>query len=188
MGGRMKKQAQALLGKLPALLERWKYPLLIFLAGLVLLLWPGGSGGQKQPQPSTTNPPETAPADDGSAYCRRVQTELEGLLGQIHGAGKVRVMLTLKSGPASRYLADSSWQEEQEGERSASSREEKTVILERGGAYHEPALVNVVYPIFQGALVVAEGGDVPAVRLQISAAVAALLGLGTDQITVVKMK
>ena len=50
MGGRMKKQAQALLGKLPALLERWKYPLLIFLAGLVLLLWPGGSGGQKQPR------------------------------------------------------------------------------------------------------------------------------------------
>ena len=37
--------------------------------------------------------------------------------------------------------------------------EEKTVLLEQGSAYHEPALVGLAYPVFQGALVVAEGAE-----------------------------
>ena len=62
------------------------------------------------------------------------------------------------------------------------------MILSRGNAYDELAVVQTAYPVFQGALVVAEGGADPKVRLQLSAAVAALLDLGADQITVVKMK
>ena len=61
-------------------------------------------------------------------------------------------------------------------------------MIGRGSAYDEPAVVSTAYPVFQGALVVAEGGADPSVRYQLSAAVAALLGLGADQITVVKMK
>ena len=62
------------------------------------------------------------------------------------------------------------------------------MILNRGSAYNEPAVVSRAYPVFQGALIVAEGGADAQVRFQLSAAVAGLLGLGTDQITVVKMK
>ena len=61
-------------------------------------------------------------------------------------------------------------------------------MLEQGSAYNVPAIVSTEYPVFQGALVVAEGGADPAVRYQLSAAVAALLGLGADRITVLKMK
>ena len=182
------KEAGALLSKLPALLERWKYPLLIFLAGLALMLWPGGSSEEKPVQKIPEIQAESLPADDGSDYCRRVQSELEELLSQVRGAGKVRVMLTLKAGPATQYQADRIRQEEQEGDRSALRVEEKTVLLEQGSAYHEPALVGLAYPVFQGALVVAEGAEDPAVRFQLSAAVAALLDLGADRITVVKMK
>ena len=87
-----------------------------------------------------------------------------------------------------RYQTDRREQTEQEGERSSREAEEKTVMQNRGSAYNEPAVVSTAYPVFQGALIVAEGGGDPEVRLRLSAAVSALLGLGADQITVVKMK
>ena len=46
----------------------------------------------------------------------------------------------------------------------------------------------MIYPQFQGALIVSEGADNAQVRWSIVCAVSALTGLGSDKITVVKMK
>lgn len=178
--------------KLPAFLERYKYPILIVLLGVILMLWPSHEKQEEpyqEPQRSfETVQAEPAAQDNGMEYCRRTEQKLEAALSQIHGAGRVRVMLTLKSGPAASYQTDKTRTETQEGERSSLSSEEKTVMVDRGSAYNEPAVVSTVYPVFQGALIVAEGGADETVRYQLCAAVSALLGLGTDQITVVKMK
>lgn len=182
------KQGLDLLNKLPAFLERYKYPALILLAGLVLLLWP--SAGEKTAQPRQEPAAVTEPAagDQGQAYCQALEQELAAALSQMEGAGRVRVLLTLKTGPALRYQTDQSQSASAEGERSSRSSEEKTVMLDRGSAYNEPAVVSTAYPVFQGALILAEGADDAALRLRLSAAVAALLDLKADQITVVKMK
>ena len=100
----------------------------------------------------------------------------------------MRVMLTLRTGPAARYQTDRSERRSTDGDQTSSASEEKTVMLDRGNAYNVPAIVSTEYPVFQGALIVAEGGADPTVRYQLSAAVAGLLGLGADRITVVKMK
>ena len=175
------------LEKLPELLDRYKYPILILLAGVALVLWPGRKTEGSALAASEPSAPATV-SDEGQDYCRRMERELEALLSQVDGAGRVRVLLTLKTGPVSAYQTDRSRSERGEGESQSLSEEEKTVILSRGSAYDEPAVVSTAYPVFQGALIVAEGGADPAVRLQLSAAVAALLDLGADQITVVKMK
>ena len=175
------------LDKLTALLDRFKYPLAILLLGVVLLLWPSGKDKPAVAAASPSGSAETA-SDEGADYCRRMEQQLEALLSQVDGAGRVRVLLTLKTGPASAYQTDRSVSERREGESESLSEEEKTVILSRGSAYDEPAVVSTAYPVFQGALIVAEGGADPSVRLQLSAAVAALLDLGADRITVVKMK
>lgn len=181
------KEALAYFNKLPALLERYRYPLLILLAGLALLLIPGGRGGESSPE---TSPPAAEPAQEdwGRAYCAAMEKELEAALSQMEGAGQVRVLLSLKTGPAARYQTDVNRSSSTEEGRSSESLEEKTVMLERGGAYNEPAVVSTAYPVFQGALILAQGAGDPELRLRISAAAAALLGLGADQITVVKMK
>lgn len=175
------------LEKLPALLDRYKYPIAILLFGVALLLWPS-SKEEKQavsnPAPAVTE----AVSDEGADYCCRMERKLETLLSQVEGAGSVRVLLTLKIGPATAYQSDRSRSERREGTEESLTEEEKTVILSRGSAYDEPAIVSTAYPVFQGALIVAEGGGEPDVRLRLSAAVAALLDLGADQITVVKMK
>lgn len=175
------------LEKLPKLLDRFKYPLAVLLLGVALLLWPArreGKAAAPEPVPAASEPEE----DGGEAYRLRMEQRLEALLSQVEGAGRVRVLLTLKTGPVSAYQTDVLTQERPEGEGKSLSREEKTVILSRGSAYDELAVVRTAYPVFQGALVVAEGGGDPNVRLQLSTAVAALLDLGADQITVVKMK
>lgn len=43
-------------------------------------------------------------------------------------------------------------------------------------------------PTYQGAIVVCQGADDPGVKLALVQAVASVTGLGTDQITVVKMR
>ena len=175
------------LEKLPKLLDRFKYPLGILLLGVALLLWPS----RKTEEPAAAEPVPAVTEESGETgedYCRSMEQRLEALLCQVEGAGKVRVLLSLKSGPAASYQTDVNTEERPEGEGTVRSREEKTVILSRGSAYDELAVVRTAYPVFQGALIVAEGGADPVVRAQLSAAVAALLDLGADQITVVKMK
>lgn len=189
MGGRIKVKWD-LPGKIPAFLDRYKLPILTLLIGVVLLLW---SPGEKQKQievPTQSLPEQTQlhTKDEGEAYRSRTERQLETLLAQIDGAGRVRVMLTLRTGPAANYQKDSSRTDSAEGERRSESVEEKTVILSRSNAYNEPAIVSTAYPVFQGALIVAEGGGDAKICYQLSAAVSALLGLGADQITVVKMK
>lgn len=176
------------LQKLPALLERFKYPLGVLLLGLALLLLPSRASEKDPAQASAETTASVPCADEAESYRAAVEEELEAMLSQIHGAGRVRVMLTLKTGPAASYQTDRSGSESREGERSSAVSEEKTVMLDRGSAYNEPALVSKAYPEFRGALIVAEGGGDERVRLQLCAAAAALLDLGSDQIIVVKMK
>ena len=47
---------------------------------------------------------------------------------------------------------------------------------------------QVIPPTYQGAIVVCQGADSPAVRLAIVEAVSKVTGLGADRISVLKMK
>lgn len=171
---------------LTALLERWKYPALILLAGVALVLWPGGER-KTAPEPAATQAAEESP-EDPEEYRRRMERELEGILSQVEGAGKVSVLLTLRNGPTDRYQTDLSTNSRGAGEDGAQERQEKTVMRQQGSAYNEPILVTRAYPVFQGALIVCQGAGEPTVQYRILEAVTALLGLGAHQITVVKMK
>ena len=63
-------------------LKQLKYPALILLLGLVLILWPA-----RQKQPESAQPPAPAPEQS-------MEAQLEEILSCINGAGPVRVFLT----------------------------------------------------------------------------------------------
>ena len=165
-------------------LRRFRWPLLIGLLGLALMLLP--AGGKEQTPVPTEQPQQTQP--DAEDYCAAMERRLEQILSRIEGAGNVCVMLTLEAGPSTRYQSDESRTERSDGAGRQTESEKKTVILQRGGSYNEAAVVKTEYPAFRGALIVSRGADDASVRYQLLSAVSALLGLGTDQITVVKMK
>ena len=155
---------QRLPAQLRALAGKYRIPLLVCLLGLLLLLWPQRTAETKQVQ-----------SEPAGFSLEAVQQELTALLAQVEGAGQVRVMLTLSDSAASVYQVDETSRD--------SGTEQKTVFADKS-----PVLVRTRYPRYQGAVIVCEGAGSPAVRLAIKEAVASLTGLGSDKITVIKMK
>lgn len=139
--------------------------------GAVLLLMPIGSSGSES-------------ADNSYGLSEPVfslseqERKIEEALSKIAGAGKVKVVLTLKSG-TERMLASN--------EETNDSQSKVTYVTIQTGSGVQPVAVRYNYPQYQGALIVCQGAGNAAVRLQITEAVASLTGLTTDKITVTKM-
>ncbi len=169
-------------GKLLKALKKYKYAVLILLLGIALLLLPSG---KKQPQ-TQGEPAHTEFNDD--TYATLTEQRLTQILSNIEGAGRVEVMLTLRTGSRTRYQTDTQSSEDITDGGKQRSDEQKTVILSEGSAYDKAAVSAVDYPLFQGALIVSDGADTASVKLALLQAVSALTGLSSDQITVVKMK
>ncbi|MBQ3355781.1 MAG: stage III sporulation protein AG [Oscillospiraceae bacterium] len=165
-----------------ALLKKYKYAALVFVIGIAILLLPIGKTEKKAEQAQSA---EVRSDDD---YVAALEERLTALLSQVKGAGAVQVMLTLQVGSRTEYQTDTQTSEDVNDNEKRSSEERKTVILSEGSAYDKAAVSAVRYPQFQGALIVSEGADQPSVRLDLIRAVAALTGLNSSQITVVKLK
>lgn len=165
--------------------KRYRWPLLILLLGLGLMLLPAGKQSQDEPAAEAA-PLQTVQTDE--EYCRQTERRLAEILSRVDGAGSVSVMLTLQTGPSTSYQSDLSTSSRSDPEGTQTTVEKKTVILSRGSSYNEAAVIHTEYPAFRGALIVSGGADDASVRYRLMTAVSALLGLGTDQITVVKMK
>ncbi|NLU23509.1 MAG: stage III sporulation protein AG [Clostridiales bacterium] len=167
--GERKKQI-----RLPELLKKYKFALIVILAGILLMLVPSlGSSAQK------SNATDTADADTFSI--EEQETKMEDTLGKMGGVGKVQVMLTLKSGTELHLAEDS---DEKSGNESQTKTE--TVIINRGSGTQDIVVTKRIYPEYQGAVVVCQGADTPSIRLAVTEAVRALTGLSTDKISVVK--
>lgn len=157
--------------------DRYKYAALVALIGAGLLLWPGGRNSLKESAP--------AAGADGAEQTD-IQAQLEDILSTVSGVGQVRVMLTVDS-DGERQLAQDTELEYSGPTASPEdySRRSETVLV-KGGSGAETVIVRRVYPTYRGALVVCQGGDRAEVRLAVTEAVAALTGLATDRVTVVK--
>lgn len=78
------------------LVRKYRYVLLVVLAGLFLMALPDGKNTKAAPEPAAA---ETEPRQD-------LQTGLEEILSQIQGAGRVRVLLTQREGERTVYQTD----------------------------------------------------------------------------------
>ena len=157
---------------LEQLWKKYRLVLLIVLAGLLLMLLPAGSGQET----------EEVRQERETFSLEETERRMEEILSRIEGTGKLQLMLTLKSG-SQLYLAEDT-DESADGEEVQVQRE--TVTLHRGSGYEDVVVTRQIYPMYQGALVVCQGADKAAVRLAVTEAVAALTGLSSDKITVVK--
>ncbi len=150
--------------------QRYKYVLLVVLAGVVLLLIPGGeAGGQNT---------DSLPRSDSHFDLEQVERKLERVLSQISGAGEVTVVLTLKEGSRQILARDT---QVSEGEQRA-----ETVVVSTGSGTQGIVSLQSIYPIYQGALVVCTGGGDARVKLELLEAVRALTGLSAEKISICK--
>lgn len=172
-----RQQLSQLRGQAAQLIRKYRIPLLVFLLGVALVLIPSRTK-KEEPQQSSAEAAET------DFNLSATQKQLETLLSAIDGAGRVRLMLTLSSGERIVYQTDSRTVTTS----GSTTQETQTVFRQPGGAEKEPALQSVVYPQYQGALVICDGAERASVRLAVIQAVSSLTGLGSNKIAVVKMK
>lgn len=139
----------------------------LLLIGLVLLLLPhGGSSGSSGEASASTDGPQCP-----SFSLEAEEKRLAALLEQISGAGEAKVLLSLES-TAQRQLA--------------MSGDEALVVS--SGSGKQAVDLRYDYPKYMGAVIVCTGGDSTRVRLEVTEAVMAFTGLGSDRISVFKMK
>jgi stage III sporulation protein AG len=159
-------------GKIVNLLGQYRYVLLVILVGIILLLLPTFSGGKKE------TPAPTPSSSSVEFDLAAMEEKLAAAISEISGAGKARVVLTLKGGPRQVVAVDES----------ASDRENSstTVVVSKGSGTQDAVVLQQVYPQYQGALIICPGGGEAAVKLKITEAVSAVTGLGAARISVCK--
>lgn len=167
-------ERREVIGKISEFLKKYKYAAVILLVGIVLMMLPEGK--KEDPQPVAAAP--------AAAESRSLQDSLEEILSQIHGAGKVRVLLTEAQGERTVYQTDT----DNDSKDGANRIQQKTVTVTDSSREESGLVRQVNPPVYLGAVVVCQGGDSASIRLAIVEAVSSATGLSSDKITVLKMK
>lgn len=144
----------------PQRLRPYRYPLLIMLVGLFLLLTPTKKQTDAKPEAAPENTVETE------------QQRLEMILEQIDGVGAASVLLSYRTSAETEYLSD----------------DDGTVILSAGSGTQTAVIRRTIQPAFQGAVVVCSGGEDAAVKLRVVEAVSKYTGLGAGAISVFPLR
>lgn len=145
-------------------LGKYKYALLILAVGLFLMSFP-----VKNTQKSEEEATEVTVQENS------MEDRLSFILSQIQGVGEVRVLLTEFCGPESVFQTD------------GSNDRSETVIISDGNRTESGLVKQVLSPVYQGAIVVCQGGGSASVRLSVIEAVANVTGIPANRITVLKM-
>lgn len=121
--------------------------------------------------------------------------ELEDILSNINGVGKVKVMITYsetsKTMPV--YNEESSQQDTEETDSEGGTRKitqtdtKKEVIYEENGEQKMLITQSVISPTVEGAIITAEGAGDVTVKTNIIQAVSAVTGLSSHKIQVFEM-
>lgn len=154
--------------------KKYRYIIVMLLVGLFLMLIPQQKSAQQEIQ--TPIKAEKKEKD--------LQSELEVLLSQLEGAGKVKVLLSQAAGERRIYQSNENADETD----SSSSIRKETVILKDSGRAEEALIQQTIPAVYLGAVILCQGADRASVRLAIIEAVSKATGLDTHHISVLKMK
>ena len=157
--------------KLKDILKKYRFAVLVALAGVVLMLLPAG----KQ---------EIEAADTAGEEMSFSLEETERRMAEVL-SGRVQVMLTLHSGETLSLAEDSSATLGSGGD---VRQDSQVLTVNRGSGKQEVVVTRRLYPTYQGAVVVCQGAGDSRVRLRVLETVSVLTGLSSDKISVVQWK
>ena len=180
---------------LDRLLKKWKigkWQALVLAGGLIGLLLlcitslPGGGKSNTGSQ----NPASESIRVDLTDYEQQLERRLGEIIGAIAGAGETKVMLTLDCGSEPIYATQGKTDQKSSygadtGEESLSASKEYVIIGTGSGA--QGLVLKMLEPQVRGVAVICQGGDDLLVRQAIVEAVTAVLGVGSNKVSVARM-
>lgn len=122
-----------------------------------------------------------------SAQNAELEGDMEKILSQIRGVGRVSVLVTYKSSSASVLAKDVSENISENTDGRDVSREEKNVLTGSGSS-QAPYVLKEEMPGVLGVVVVADGGGDSGIKREITQAVKALCGISANNIKVFEKK
>lgn len=174
--------------------------IIVFCLGLALILVADfyrdiGKDGTAEEGIYDENTQSTAEAYDSTEpeYVRNLENELSSILAKIQGAGKVSVMITLKSGKEIIPAKDESISDKVTDEKDTSggtrtinekTTDDEVVFTSGQGGNSKPLVIKELNPEVKGVIVVAEGAKDSKVKLMISQAVQTVLDIPAYRVTV----
>ena len=161
--------------RIKELFDKYKFVGIVLLMGIVLMMIPNKTAQSEMSEEIKVVMEEGA---------QNMETKMENILCYINGAGKVRVMLSIAKGGTSVYQTDSSYSQ---GDSNTDTKTQ-TILVTDSNRNETGLIYQKNPPVYQGAIVLAEGADDPKVKLAIVDAVMDVTGLGADRITVLKMQ
>jgi stage III sporulation protein AG len=150
------------------------------------------SVGSKQKNTSISS--ETG--DESDIYTKTLEERLKKVLTKVEGIGSVEVMITLKGSKELILLKDAPYTQERmneddgEGgkrENISISKEESTVMVNKGNGESLPYVIQELEPKVEGIVIIAEGGDISEIKAEITEAVQVLFDIPAHKIKVMKM-
>lgn len=137
------------------------------------------------------------PPPTGFGDVRAVEERLEDFFTLVEGAGKVRVMVGFSAFRETVFAVDATTSESftreedaQGGNREVrqSSDQSQTVLIPDRNGSSRPLVLRESEPAIEGIVIIAEGGDNPFVRAELTRAAQAVLGLNIHRIQVLTMR
>ena len=173
------EKGKFMLGKFANLSGRYKYILVIIIAGMCLLVLPKTDTANEKNQGTT----ETVVLED-------FENKVERALAECEGVGRCKVILSIQSGNEKIYEKEmrKSSRESEKGVVLEKDSDVKPSILSEGSGRESALVVKEVYPQFRGAVVICDGAEKTEVKKAVTESVMALTGLGSDKISIIKMK
>lgn len=161
--------------KLLSAVKKYRYALLVLAIGLLLMIIPEFNINTAEQEQAVTNEPASEPT---------LEMRLSQILSQVDGAGPVQVVLTVSAGEEVVYQTDNNSSYHTD----TNTVNTNTVVVTNADR-SQTGLIRQKNPaLYQGAIIVCQGADNPQVHLAIVEAVSRITGIGTNQISVLKMK
>lgn len=151
----------------------------------------GSSPADPAPGASLVGPVQEE--DELTRLERQKAAELESMLSQIEGAGRVRVMVTLAAGPSIQVVKNTTVDQSTTTEEAADSSTRRTEsintredhVFTRNGSAEQPVIAQTSAPEIAGVLIVAEGARDVRIRARLLDAAMVALNVPANRIQVV---
>jgi stage III sporulation protein AG len=173
---------------------------IVFLIGVLLLIitnfFSSTTGTASEPTNASVEQSIQLTNAEYANYEANKRKELENILSQMQGVGRVQVMIHFSSGeelvPAINIQQGQSSTTERDTEggerRTIQDNNGTNVVITNKGSNTEALILKRVYPKITGVVVVAEGAEDNQVRLQIISSITKLFELPANKVDVYPMK
>ncbi|MEN6412562.1 MAG: hypothetical protein ABFC84_07340 [Veillonellales bacterium] len=139
---------------------------------------------------------KSSPIVNTRSYEESLEGKLANILSQVKGAGTVTVNITLENGStqehAKNIVRESKVIQEKDtsgGVRTTTeTKENEQILLSKENGVDKPVMVREIKPVIKGVLVIAEGAYDSTVKVNLTKAVEAGLGVPSYKITILPQR